>query len=298
MNLCSSEACRCRPFLGTYVEVRAQSSDAGTSQNAVEAAFVAMARVHRLMSFHDPASDVSRLNRQASRKAVTVDVWTFQVLTEARRLFDLSEGLFDVTIAPQLVAWGFLPEVRSRTRGQGSMADLELGPGHQVFFRRPLALDLGGLAKGFAVDRAVEAMQAVGATGGNVNAGGDLRVFGPRPRPLCVRHPGRPAETILVGEIRDEAAATSATYFSRRRPQGRWVSPILNPRTRRPWLGRASVTVVAPTCVVADALTKMVALAPERAAPILTRCEARALVVSGGQPRGQRVERETCTPAA
>lgn len=151
---------------------------------------------------------------------------------------------------------------------------------HRVRFHQPLAIDLGGIAKGFAVDRAVEALQAAGALSGSVNAGGDLRVFSPQPQPLRVRLPRRLANSIVVGELCNEAAATSAAYFTRRRHAGRWVSPILDPRTGRPWLGRASVTVIAPDCLLADALTKVVALSPERAPEILARCSARAVILS------------------
>ena len=106
---------------------------------------------------------------------------------------------------------------------------------------------------------------------------------------------------MAAGEIANQAAATSGAYFSRRRRQGRWVSPIVDARTGRPWLGRASVTVLAPTCLWADALTKIVALAPERAPEILAHCRARALIVSNMKPTlgsAAPAEFSPCTLAA
>ena len=291
---------RCQPWLGTYVEISVTGDDARELSRAVDFAFAAVARVHWLMSFHDPASDVSRLNQRATRAPVTVDAWTWQVLAAAQQLHQISGGVFDVAVAPSLIAWGFLPG-EGPPPHHGTTADLELHAHEQVYFRRPLTLDLGGLAKGFAVDRAVAALQAAGVSAGCVNAGGDLRVFGPEPQPLRVRHPRDPAQTLAPLEISSEAAATSAAYFTRRRHAGRWVSPILDPLTGRPWLGHASVTVIAPDCLVADALTKIVALAPERAPGILAQYGARALVISDTkQPRPRPARRpiSPCTSVA
>ena len=292
---------RCQPWLGTYVEISATGGDARELQPAVDSAFAAVARVHWLMSFHDPASDVSRLNQRAAHAPVTVDAWTHEVLTAAQQLHQISGGVFDIAVAPRLIAWGFLPGESAAPRCPGSTADVQLRPHGQVFFQRPLQIDLGGIAKGFAVDRAMAALQAAGISAGSVNAGGDLRVFGSAPQPLRVRHPRDPAQTLSPLEISNEAAATSAAYFTRRRHAGRWVSPILDPLTSRPWLGRASVTVIAPHCLVADALTKIVALAPERAPEILAQYGARALVISDTkQPRLRTVRRKIspCTSAA
>ena len=287
---------RCQPWLGTYVEITAQAADEATQERAISAAFAAVARVHWLMSFHDPASEVSRLNQRATQAPVTVDAWTYEVLGVAQQLHELSGGVFDMAVAPRLITWGFLPSTSAALRRPGTTADVELLPHHQVFFRRPLTLDLGGLAKGFAVDRAVEALQAAGATAGGVNAGGDLRVFGSAAQPLHVRHPRDPAQTLSTVEISNEAAATSAAYFARRRCAGRWVSPILDPLSGRPWLGRASVTVIAPNCLMADALTKIVALAPERAPEILHRHGARALIVADTKSSPMRPAPRTISP--
>lgn len=292
---------RCQPWLGTFVEVSATGRGAERVTRGVQAAFEAVQRVHQLMSFHDPDSEVTLLNQRAARVPVVVHAWTYQVLHEARRLHLLSDGVFDIAIAPSLMTWGFLPQARPLARYDGTTADIELMSGQQVRFHRPLAMDLGGIAKGFAVDRAIEALQGAGAFSGSVNAGGDLRVFGPDPQPLRIRQPGQPERTIPSGEMVNEAAATSSTCFSLRRRQGRWVSPIVNAHTGRPWLGRASVTVLAPTCLWADALTKIVALAPQRAPEILAQCHARAVIISNMKRFPSRVvalEFSPCTLAA
>lgn len=267
-----AEIRRCRPWLGTFVEVAVRADSPERASAALEAAFAAVSRVHRLMSFHDPASDVSRINRDAAREAVEVDAWTLRVLEAARDLHARTRGVFDVAVAPWLQRWGYLPDTswcRAPARRADAEPAFELGPGRRVRFRRPAAIDLGGIAKGFAVDRAVEALLDAGADSGVVNAGGDLRVFGGEPTPLHVRHPREPGRLLALGALRDAAFATSADTFTRRRWRGRDVSPLVDPTSGRPCVRARSASVRAPTCLVADALTKVVMLRGRRSAPIL-----------------------------
>jgi len=100
---------RAKPLLGTFVEIAAAHAAPDLMEAAVEDAFDAIARVHRCMSFHDPASDVSRLNQHAAAGAVTVDPWTFQVLEAAVELHRRSAGIFDIGVAPALQEAGLLP---------------------------------------------------------------------------------------------------------------------------------------------------------------------------------------------
>src|SRR6266700_958804 len=93
---------RARPLLGTFVEIEAAGAAGSTTDAAVSAAFEAVARVHRLMSFHEPASDISRLNREAGLRPTRVDNWTFEVLQAAVEMHRCSNGVFDVTTAPTL----------------------------------------------------------------------------------------------------------------------------------------------------------------------------------------------------
>ena len=267
-----AEIRRCRPLLGTFVEVAARADSPERASAALEAAFAAVSRVQRLMSFHDPASDVSRMNRDAVREAVEVDPWTLRVLEAARDLHARTRGVFDVAVAPWLQRWGYLPDTpacRAPARRACAEAAFELLAGRRVRFRRPAAIDLGGIAKGFAVDRAVEALVREGAASGVVNAGGDLRVFGGEPSALHVRHPGEPGRLLPLGTLRDGAFATSADTFTRRRWRGRAVSPLVDPTNGRPCVGARSASVQAPTCLVADALTKVVMILGRRSAPIL-----------------------------
>src|SRR5215212_152806 len=187
----SIKARRCRPLLGTFVEIAARACDEATLSHGFEAAFCAIGEVHRLMSFHDPESDVSRMNRDAFYKSVCVHPWTSRVLECAQGFSRNTDGVFDITTARQLVKWNYLPKPDARFSG-GSWRDIVLEDECNVRFRRPVIVDVGGIAKGFAVDRAIEALKDKGVVAGIVNAGGDLRAFGSTPQLIHVRHPVEP----------------------------------------------------------------------------------------------------------
>ncbi len=267
---------RARPLLGTLVEISVRGAD--DPEAAIDSAFAAIGEVHALMSYHDPASEVSRLNRQAHRRPVRVHSATFEVLRAALALSQRSGGAFDVSIAPELERQGLLPRVRGRGAA-GTWRDIECAPGRRVRFHRPLRIDLGGIAKGYAVDRACEVLRRHGIHSALVNAGGDLRVVGSTPWPIVVRHPARPGTLLPLCDLADGAVATSAAYFQERPPGARRVSALVNGRTRglRDWCG--SVSVTAATCLHADALTKVVGLLGARAEALLVRERATACII-------------------
>ena len=169
------------------------------------------------------------------------------------------------------------------------MDALHLTPGLGVRATAPIALDLGGIAKGYAVDRAVDALRVAGARAGLVNAGGDLRVFGSDEwMPVRLRHPAAPAHTLTLFDVRDAAAATSADYF--RDARGGLVEPRAQSLRSYP----CSVTVVAPTCALADALTKVVALRPADCATLLARHGAHAFTLDTQGSRARPHCMTTC----
>ena len=270
---------RARPLLGTVVAVRVRGAAPRSAHRAIEQAFAAMSEIHRLMSFQEPASDVSRMNRGAARAPVTVHPHTFRVLAWAARLAQLSQGLFDASIGGRLVEWGMLatptdvlPDPRV------SFRDIELGSARQVFFKRPLWIDLGGIAKGYAVDRAVAALHACGIRSACVNAGGDLRTVGPVTEQVALRTAEAPRDAIPTVEIRDGALATSCGADTRRRHGGGWVSAHVAGRSGEAVNTATTVSVLTKRCVVADALTKVVLNNQAEAPRILRRLNAAAYI--------------------
>ena len=282
---------RARPLLGTIVEIVVRSSRTSSSAEAIEPAFAAIATVQHRMSFHDSGSVLSRLNAHAFDRPVPVDEKTLQVLKTARDLHLLSGGLFDPTIAPYLEREGFLPERSGKEIEKGfSFADVEFLSGNCIRFRRAgVRLDLGGVAKGFAVDEAIIVLRAAGIESALVNAGGDLRAFGPHSFGVEIRDPLHPGRMLVRLLVHDRAVATSAHYFADRlRPENR-IGPFVNPRLGSLHSALLSVTIAASTAMVADALTKIVMLDPANSLALLERFSAAALVVD---PHGCLL----CTP--
>jgi thiamine biosynthesis lipoprotein len=279
---------RARPLLGTFVEIAVDGQTFDAAEAAVEAAFAAIATVHRLMSFHEADSDVSRLNRGAALRAVRVHEWTYQVLEAARDLHRRSGGMFDISVAPALQRLGLLPRVPgllSAPSSGGAHNGIQLLAENRVRFADPsVKIDLGGIAKGFAVDRAVEALLGQGIAEGLVNAGGDLRVFGPRSHAVDIRDPRQPDRALYRVALRDAALASSAGRFVPTCSRRALFSGVINPATAMPVRSIIGATACAPSCMIADALTKVVMNAGEGAAAILEHYGANALFVSA---RGQ-----------
>jgi thiamine biosynthesis lipoprotein len=270
---------RAQPWLGTLVGIEASGLPPAQLARAVDRAFAAVARVHDLMSFHEPASELSRLNRAAHAGPVPIGGHLRRVLRAACRLSALTDGRFDVTVAPTLVRWGYLPGSPDHWEPSGDWRDIRLGTEGTVRFARPLLIDLGGIAKGYAVDLAIASLRRAGVPQACVNAGGDLRFYGREPRRIGVRDPVDPGQVRLLPPLLQGAVATSCVADTRRRHGRGWRSPLVDPHRGRAWAAAGSVTVVARSCLYADALTKPVAMDPAASASVLRRLQAQALLL-------------------
>jgi thiamine biosynthesis lipoprotein len=278
---------RAKPLLGTFVEITASGARATDLNAGIDAAFDAVAKVHRLMSFHEPDSDVTRLNQLASRYPVSIDHWTYEVLRTAIDLNFRSRGAFDITVAPVLQGLGLLPGPIDSPWGaaQARTPDkVELLADNMVRFSSPeIRIDLGGIAKGFAVDRALDALRGFGIANGLVNAGGDLAAFGPDIQTVSVRNPVDPQSFMCGISVDNEALASTARRFDPFRSVGTSSSAVIDPATCEPACLIDGATVRAPSCIIADALTKVVMIAGTSATDLLEHyCAGALLVLAGG----------------
>lgn len=262
---------RAQPWLGTLVEIAAHGLDETTRHAAIDRAFARVSSIHAAMGFHDARSELSRINRDAAHDWVPLSADLARVMAAVCEFAAASDGVFDPSIAPWLVASGQLP------RHPGCAHHAEPGwqaielDGDRVRFTRPLLLDLGGIAKGYAVDAALAVLRDAGLASARVNAGGDLARFGDAAAPVQVRHPLYPTQMLQLAELQNGAVATSAGYYQN------GASPLRHPGSGAELCRHDSVSVLAPDCISADALTKIVAAEPARAPALLARYRAQAL---------------------
>ena len=270
-------------WLGTLVDIRAQAHSQQALDRSVAAAFSVIARVHRALSGHDASSELSRVNRGAARRPQRVSADFSAVLEAALAIAARSCGVFDPTVGARLAGAGFLPAYGPTDPG-ASWRDVEL-EGGVVRHHKRLRLDFGGIAKGYAVDCAVDTLREHGANAGRVSAGGDMRIFGYASELLHVRTGGAQTRVVALAEIADAAVATSAYGDQRRLIGGRWATSLIDAPKGLPVMSTRTVSVIADTCMIADALTKVVALRGAAARSLLQHYGAVAAVLS---PAAQR----------
>ncbi|HSM37016.1 MAG TPA: FAD:protein FMN transferase [Longimicrobiales bacterium] len=280
----SLEVRRAWPVMGTLLEVAAEHADPGLALAAVRSARAAVEAVDSLMSNYRPDSEISRLNASAgSARPTPISAWTADVLRAALAWGDTSGGAFDVTLGPVVDAWGFyrergaVPEEAvldsvARLAGQGGLA---VGARAARLERAGMRVDLGAIAKGFAVDRALEVLARAGVVRAMVDLGGSVAVLGDPPAgvawPIGIRDPRHAERVAAVLHLPPgSATATSGDYERFFEVDGVRYAHIIDPRTNRPARGVASVSVIAPSALEADVLsTTLYLLGPARGACLL-----------------------------
>jgi FAD:protein FMN transferase len=270
---------RAIPVMGTVAEVAVVHRDPRYAQAAIDAALAELRRVEATMSRFRSDSDVGRANLGAATGPVLVSAATATVLAEALRWASASDGLFDPVLGRAAELWDVghrtAPPEPSKVRrfaGQQLYRQLEVGQrgGESIvrFHEREMALDLGGIAKGYAVDRAVETLRVWGIRHALVNAGGDLYALGRSPQgdpwQVGVQSPSDPATLAATLLLEDQAVATSGDYRQHFDHGGRRYHHLLDPRTGEPHrTATHSLTIAAASCMAADAATTAVFGAPD-----------------------------------
>ena len=271
---------RCKPLLGTFVEIRIE--DQSPPLKALDEAFLAVEQVQSLMCFHNPDSELSQINARSYLEPVRIHPWTAEVLRIAKEIYLQSQGVFNCGVGNHLVEAGLLPRHgKLNNYSFGGIEDLQLIEHFLVRSSLPLCLDLGGIAKGYAVDKAVEALLANGVQAGSVNAGGDIRIFGGRSQAIQIRNPSKPHELIQIGSMSAGAIATSSLYFANRSSSSK--SFMVNPLNQGHIEFSESYSVVATRCVYADALTKVVSISRNTRHPCLSHFSAQAIRIPNTQ---------------
>jgi FAD:protein FMN transferase len=201
---------------------------------------------------------------------------TVVVLRIAADLYTASGGLFNIAVGRQLIRTRFLPRMNTihLNRFNGSMNDIEIIDERHVRFARRTLIDLGGIAKGYAVDHAVKALQNAGVSHGIVNAGGDLRVFGNTPMMVEVRMADRARSEPFM--LQNTAMASSENAGTRHLFKGQTTTPHIGP-AGLPIITDQTVTVTASTCVIADAMTKVAMIDADLAGGLLAEYDGQVV---------------------
>jgi thiamine biosynthesis lipoprotein len=228
-----------------------------------------MHRIDRAMSPHKPVSELSRINREAGRRAVPLSDEMFGLVAKALEWSRVSGGAFDISYAAVGQLYDYRAGVRpddatlARARAAVGWQHLELDPRQRTLrFARPgMRIDLGGFAKGHAVDNAAAILRRRGIEHAHVAAGGDSRVVGDRrgrPWTIGIRDPRRANEVVALLPLEDTAISTSGDYERFFEVGGERCHHIVDPATGRSPRGVRSVTVLGPDGLVTEALGKTV----------------------------------------
>jgi FAD:protein FMN transferase len=249
--------------------IEAYGSDAGALPAILEEALDEVDRIDRLMSHYKADSALSRLNREASRGPVKVDPELFDFIAEAMRYQRESGGAFDITVGPLMKAWGFFRD-DGRVPANEELADARLRVGGMrvvlnadeqtiAFDRAGVELDLGGIAKGYAVDRVVHLLRVRGITAALISAGGST-IYGLGAPPgreawhVDIQDPIDSRKTALTIQLKDRALSVAGSAEKSFESGGVTYSHIMDPRTGKPVPGSRSVAVLANSGTEGDAL--------------------------------------------
>jgi thiamine biosynthesis lipoprotein len=291
--------------MGTFSRVVVIAKTERTANRCIEAAFDVQNHIESLMSDYRDDSELSKVNRDAAEGPVPVSEMTFEVLRRAVHFSKLSEGAFDVTVGPLVDLWRKAGETNeppteealAEARRKVGSDKLILDEKNRTvrFAVEGMRVDLGGIAKGYAADKSVEAMKERGAIGGMVAIAGDIRCFGQPPRgqehwriglqdPNVAPDELGPSRPLLVFALTNEGVSTSGDYRRFVKVQGEKQSHIIDPGTGNGANKLVSDTIIAPDATSSDALSTAVnVLGIERGLSLIERLPSvEAILIPSG----------------
>lgn len=273
--------------MGTYVNITVIGEEKHVAEEAVSNAFREMHRLISIFNRYDEFSQVGRLNRQGVLFNPAPEL--LEVLRKADYYWKVSNGAFDVTVAPviDLIRESFSMDKEpthleiSKVLSLVDFSKVRVGNGYISFALRDMKITLDGLAKGFIVDRAVEVLEGEGITCALVDAGGDIRALSDESKEwrIGIRDPSEKKGIIAKGLMRNGAIATSGdyeVYFD----NDRLYTHLVNPKTGRSPRRLASVTVEADTCVDADAASTACFILGDKAPAMLEKTKLKGLIIT------------------
>jgi thiamine biosynthesis lipoprotein len=298
--------------MGTFARIVVVAKDAATGTECVEAGLAEIRKVDELMSDYKDDSEISRVNRQAAQRAIPVSETTYEVLQKSLEFSKLTDGAFDVTLGPLVDLFHKAKKAQSApTQEQIEQAKEKVGfekltldsENRTVRFAVDgMRLDLGGIAKGYGVDKAVEAARRCGAVGVMVDIGGDVRCFGEPPEGrdhwrIGLQDPNLSVEGVSSGglvltlKVTNAAVATSGDYQQFVLIEGKRYSHIMNRTTGMSVEGLSSVTIIADNATDADALaTSVSVMGPEKGTALIEKIPNTEAILMTSQPNSKIIK--------
>lgn len=284
-----------RPLLDTYVTITVVSESPDRADTAIEKAFNRIERFGDLVNFYSEKSEVSAINRNAGIQGVSVSAETLDLIEKAISVATISEGAFDPTIGPQIRLWDFVKKARPsddeirKNRILVNYRNVHVDKKNATVFlkKKGMLLDLGGIAKGYAADLAVESLKQSGMSAGLVSVAGDIKAFGLKPDKKAwvvgiqnPRQTDRDDEIIARVTLRDKAISTSGDYQRFFIMDGRRYHHLLIPGTGYPADSCQSVSVIADEGVMTDALsTALFILGPAKGLELANTMGIDAMII-------------------
>ena len=276
---------RTQIHMGTLVTITAVASDKDVGYRAIQAGFDEIKRLERLLSTWRSDSELSHVNAEAGHLPVQVSQETLALVVRSMEMAQLTDGGFNITVGPAVEVWSFterqhIPngEELQRLKPLVDWTTVQINKEARTIFlpSKGMRIDIGGIGKGYAADRAVDEMKRAGARSGVVALSGDIKTFGVLPErdgfPIGIKHPREDETLIAVIDLKDEAISTAGDYERFFERDGVRYHHILNPRTLQPARGCQSVTVIAKEGAVADGLdTGIFVLGPTRGMELVER---------------------------
>jgi len=274
---------RTEAIMGTRCYVELWADDPVKGNDAIDAVMAELRRIDALMSHYKPESELSQINQYANERPVQVDKELFDLIKLSTHFSQITEGAFDITYA----SVGYLYDYPHHIRPSEAQIRAKLPAvnwrnllldeeHHSVRFEHPgMRIDLGGIGKGYAVDRGIEILKARGVARALVTAGGDSRIVGDRmghPWLVAIRHPDNPNKVVTRIPLADSAVSTSGDYERFFDEGGVRYHHIIDPHTGHSASKVRSATILAPTATQTDGMSKTAfVLGPEKALEIINR---------------------------
>lgn len=284
-----------RTLMGTEVSVEIWSKDVVAGRDAIEKVFAEVQRLDLMMNPWNVESELARINREAGLHVVTTTAEIVTVIERALYYSRLSDGAFDISFASVGQHYdyrgGKAPDAQKlasdRDNIDFSAIELDVASSTIRYTKPALQIDLGGIAKGYAVDRAIGILRELGIEAAVVAAGGDSRILGSlanRPRIIGIRHPRKENEHAVLMPLADTAISTSGDYERYFVKDGIRFHHILEPSTGLSARGVQSASVIAPHAMDTDALsTTVFVLGVKRGLELVNRLEGVDAIIIDGE---------------